>query len=37
MSIYNITDFDVLTQDLSVNKKDKLEYGEIYTSFSFIN
>ena len=30
MSIYTITDFDALTQDLKVNKNDKLEYYELY-------
>ena len=33
MAIYTITNFK---QDLKVSKADKLEYGEIYTPFSFI-
>ena len=36
MSIYAIEDFVNLTQEIKVSKADKLEYGEIYTPFSFI-
>lgn len=36
MSIYNITDFTTLKQEFNVHKNDKLEYGEIHTSFAFI-
>lgn len=37
MSIYNITDFTTLKQEFKVHKNDKIEYGEIHTSFAFIN
>ncbi len=36
MSIYAIEDFTNLPQELKVSEADKLEYGEIYTPFSFI-
>jgi tRNA1(Val) A37 N6-methylase TrmN6 len=37
MSIYTIDDFTDFKQEIKVTKEDKLEYGEIYTPFSFIH